>query len=75
MNAQTINYCTCGIYNHKLYLWLYTYFQYCKVIDTTDMSLFIKHILLASYSKVIGSYAENEVVSTFEDLLNWPTLN
>lgn len=66
MNAQLINYCTCIIYNHKLYT---TYFQYCKVIDTTDMSLFIKHLLI-SYSKVIGSNAVNEVVSTstLEDL-------
>lgn len=52
MNAQTINYCTCIIYNHELYT---TYFQYCKVIDTTDMSLFIKHICLSAILKLSGA--------------------
>lgn len=52
MNAQTINYCTCIIYNHKLYT---TYFQYCKVIDTTDMSLFLKHICLSAILKLSGA--------------------
>lgn len=49
--SQTINYCTRIIYNHNLY----TYFQYCKVIDTTDMSLFIKHICLSAILKLSGA--------------------
>lgn len=71
MNTQTINYCACIIYNHKLY----TYFQYCKVIDTTDMSLFIKYICLSSILKLSGAMLFIEVVNTLEDLLNWPTPN
>lgn len=66
MNAQTINSCTCIIYNRKLILQSHKYHRYVLVLKT---------YVLISYSKVIGRNAVNEVVSTLEDLLNWPTPN